>query len=102
MLPAARTTPWNKGRIVGQKTPLKLREIWAIRVRLQLGKEYRSLAMFNLAIDSKLRASDLVALRVSDVFQGWQVLPRTIIKQIKTHRSVAFELMEHTRQSVMQ
>lgn len=102
MFNASHATPWNKGRIVGQKAPLKLREIWAIRVRLQLWKEYRSLAMFNLAIDSKLRASDLVALRVGDVLQGGQVLPRAIVKQIKTHRSVAFELMIHTRQSVIQ
>ena len=54
------TTPWNKGKLVGQKPPLKLNEIWAIRVRLQLSERYRDLAMFNLAIDSKLRGSDLV------------------------------------------
>ena len=55
--------PWNKGRLVGQKLPLKLREIWAIRIRLQLADRFRHLALFNLAIDSKLRACDLVSLR---------------------------------------
>ena len=94
--------PWNKGRIIGQKAPLKLREIWSIRIRLQLQNEHRALAMFNLAIDSKLRASDLVSLKVNDLLQGGQVLPRAMVRQIKTHRSVSFELMEHTRQSVTQ
>jgi hypothetical protein len=52
--------PWNKGKLIGQKAPLKLKEIWAIRVRLELSKRTRDLALFNLAIDSKLRACDLV------------------------------------------
>ena len=56
--------PWNKGKLVGQKPPLKLREIWAIRIRLQLARRTRDLALFNLAIDSKLRACDLVCIRV--------------------------------------
>lgn len=62
--------PWNKGKLVGRKAPLKLRDIWAIRVRLQLRQEIRELALFNLAIDSKLRACDLVTLRVRDVKHG--------------------------------
>lgn len=62
--------PWNKGKLVGQKAPLKLKDIWAIRVRLQLAQKIRDLALFNLAIDSKLRACDLVKLRVSDVSHG--------------------------------
>ncbi|MEO7930331.1 MAG: integrase, partial [Lysobacter sp.] len=62
-----RRAPWNKGKIVGQKAPLKLREIWAIRVRLQLRSNLRDLALFNLAIDSKLRACDLLGLRVGDI-----------------------------------
>jgi hypothetical protein len=62
--------PWNKGKLVGQKAPFKLKEIWAIRVRLQLAKRQRELALFNLAIDSKLRACDLVKLRVRDVCHG--------------------------------
>ena len=62
--------PWNKGRLVGQKLPLKLREIWAIRIRLQLAERCRDLALFNLAIDSKWRGCDLVSLRVNDISQG--------------------------------
>jgi hypothetical protein len=65
-----RVTPWNKGKLLGQKPPLKLKEIWAIRIRLQLDHRTRELALFNLAIDSKLRGCDLVALRVHDVVQG--------------------------------
>lgn len=61
------TVPWNKGRLIGQKAPLKLKEIWAIRIRLQLAEKTRDLALFNLAIDSKLRACDLVSLKVYDV-----------------------------------
>lgn len=60
-------TPWNKGRLIGQKLPLKLKEIWAIRTRLQISKQVRELALFNLAIDSKLRGYDLVGLKVGDV-----------------------------------
>jgi hypothetical protein len=62
--------PWNKGKLVGQKTPLRVRDIWAIRVRLQLAERTRDLALFNLAIDSKLRACDLTKLRVRDIAHG--------------------------------
>ena len=65
--------PWNKGKLVGQKAPLKLRDIWAIRIRLQLRNRTRDLALFNLAIDSKLRACDLVKLRVLDVAHGGEM-----------------------------
>lgn len=58
-------TPWNNGKLVGQKAPLRLREIWAIRIRLQLAERSRELALFNLAVDSKLRSCDLVSLRCS-------------------------------------
>src|SRR6476469_6118387 len=92
--------PWNKGRLVGQKAPLKLKEIWAIRIRLQLAEKVRDLALFNLAIDSKLRGCDLVSLRVLDVAQGKAVLPRAMVMQHKTHRPVQFEITEQTRQSV--
>lgn len=61
------TVPWNKGKLTGQKAPLRLCDIWAIRVRLQLGHAVRDLALFNLAIDSKLRACDLVKLKVRDI-----------------------------------
>jgi hypothetical protein len=62
--------PWNKGKLVGQKGPLKLKEVWAIRIRLQIASRIRDLALFDLAIDSKLRACDLVKLRVRDVCHG--------------------------------
>src|ERR1039457_4651560 len=71
--------PWNKGKLVGLKVPFKLKEIWAIRVRLQLANRQRELALFNLAIDSKLRACDLVKLRVRDVCHGQAMASRTIV-----------------------
>jgi integrase len=92
--------PWNKGKIVGQKAPFKLKEIWAIRVRLQLASRRRELALFNLAIDSKLRACDLVKLRVRDVCHGQTVASRTIVMQQKTQRPVQFEITEPTREAV--
>lgn len=92
--------PWNKGKLIGQKPPLKPKDIWAIRVRLQLLKKVRELAMFNLAIDSKLRGCDLVKLRVRDVTHGNQVAPRTMVMQQKTQRPVQFELTEPTREAV--
>ena len=93
--------PWNKGKIVGQKAPLKLKDIWAIRVRLQLSKDIRNLALFNLAIDSKLRACDLVKLRVRDIAHGEHVAPRAIVMQQKTQRPVQFEITEQTRDSLV-
>jgi integrase len=96
----ARREPWNKGKLIGQKAPLKLKEIWAIRVRLQLGERRRELALFNLALDSKLRACDLVNLRVRDVCHGSTVASRTIVMQQKTQRPVQFEITEPTRDAV--
>lgn len=92
--------PWNKGKLIGQKPPLKLKDIWAIRIQLQLGKHIRDLAMFNLALDSKLRGCDLVNLRVRDVAHGNQMLTRAIVIQRKTQRPVQFELTEDTRNAV--
>ena len=92
----AQRTPWNKGKLVGQKAPFRLKEIWAIRVRLQLYGRIRDLALFNLAIDSKLRACDLVRLRVRDVSHGNRVGARAIIMQQKTQRPVQFEITEQT------
>jgi len=92
--------PWNKGKLVGQKTPFKLKEIWAIRVRLQLAGRRRELALFNLAIDSKLRACDLVKLRVRDLCHGQTVASRTIVLQQKPQRPVQFEITEPTREAV--
>jgi hypothetical protein len=95
-----RCGPWNKGKLRGQKPPLKPKEIWAIRIRLQLGSKLRDLALFNLAIDSKLRGCDLVALRVHDVVQGSRVASRAIVMQKKTQRPVQFEITEKTRDAV--
>jgi len=63
----------------GQKPPLKLKEIWAIRIRLQISKQIRDLALFNLAIDSKLRSCDLVKIRVRDITHGAAVSSRAIV-----------------------
>ena len=92
--------PWNKGKLIGQKAPLKLKDIWAIRIRLQLGRKIRDLALFNLAIDSKLRACDLVKLRVSDVAHGEQIESRAMVMQQKTGRPVQFEITQLTREAV--
>ncbi|HEJ4043531.1 tyrosine-type recombinase/integrase [Pseudomonas aeruginosa] len=89
--------PWNKGKLVGQKAPLRLRDIWAIRVRLKIAEITRDLALFDLAIDSKLRACDLTKLRVRDVAHGEHVSSRAIVMQQKTHRPVQFEITEQTR-----
>ena len=97
---AGHAVPWNKGKLLGQKPPLKLKEIWAIRIRLQLEHRIRELALFNLAIDSKLRGCDLVGLRVHDVVQGSQIVARAIVMQKKTQRPVQFEMTEQTRDAV--
>lgn len=89
--------PWNKGKLVGQKAPLRLRDIWAIRVRLQIAERTRDLALFDLAIDSKLRACDLTKLRVRDIDHGEHVSPWAIVMQQKTQRPVQFEITEQTR-----
>lgn len=96
----AKHVPWNKGKLTGQKPPLKQKEIWAIRIHLQLAKQTRELAMFNLAIDSKLRGCDLVALRVLDVAHGTQMASRAVIMQRKTQRPVQFEITEQTRDAL--
>src|SRR6266705_2708783 len=96
----AHAIPWNKGKLLGQKPPLKLKEIWAIRIQLQLDHRTRQLALFNLAIDSKLRGCDLVGLRVHDVVQGSHVAARAIVMQKKTQRPVQFEITEQTREAV--
>jgi integrase len=90
-------TPWNKGKLIGQKPPLKLNEIWAIRIRLEMTHRIRDLCLFNLAIDSKLRGCDLVKLKVSDISHGTQILKRAMIMQQKTQQPVQFEITEQTR-----
>lgn len=92
--------PWNKGKVTGQEPPLKPREVWAIRVRLQISNRVRDLALFNLAIDSKLRGCDLVHLRVEDVMQGDQVRTRALVSQRKTGAPVQFEITEQARAAV--
>jgi integrase len=94
-----RDEPWNKGKLIGQKKPLKLKEIWAIRIRLQTAERHRDLALFNLAIDSKLRGCDLTKLRVSDVTHGGRVMPRAMVMQQKTQQPVQFEITDETRES---
>ena len=91
---------WNKAKLVGQKLPLKLKDIWSIRIHFHNTDAVRDLAMFNLAIDSKLRGCDLVSLRVRDVTHGNQALPRAMVIQRKTQRPVQFELTEPTRAAV--
>ncbi len=95
-----RREPWNKGKLIGQKLPFSMQEIWTIRMRLQTIGNLRDLALFNLAIDSKLRACDLLALRVSDVASSGQVLSRATVRQRKTKRPVRFEITARTRKSV--
>ena len=92
--------PWNKGKLIGQKAPLKLKDIWAIRIHLQLAKRIRDLALFNLAIDSKLRGCDLVKLRVRDISHGDRISHRATIIQQKTRQPVQFEITEQTRESL--
>jgi integrase len=97
---SGRREPWNKGKLVGQRSPFRVKEIWAIRIRLQLGERLRELALFNLAIDSKLRSCDLVTLRVRDVSHGDRVASRAIVMQQKTQRPVQFEITEQTRDTL--
>jgi len=92
--------PWNKSKLVGQKAPLKLKEIWVIRIRLELSHRIRDLALFNLAIDSKLRGCDLVKLRIRDISHGNQITARAIVMQQKTGLPVHFEITEQTRNSL--
>ena len=97
---SSRHEPWNKGKIVGQKSPLKLKDIWAIRVRLQMHERLRELALLNLGIDSKLRAGDLVRLRVRDVCHGDRVAARAMVLQQKTQHPVQFEITPPAREAL--
>ena len=92
--------PWNKGKLIGQKPPLRAKHVWSIRTRLQMEGRTRDLAMFNLAIDSKLRGCDVVALRVEDVAPSGYAVDRATVRQKQTCRPVRFELIEQTRQAV--
>lgn len=92
--------PWNKGKLIGQKAPFKLKEVWAIRVWLQLEHRTRELALFDLGLDGKLRACDLVKIKVRDICHGDRIAPRAIVMQQKTSRPVQFEITEQTRTAV--
>ena len=92
--------PWNKGKIIGAKPPLRPKHVWSIRTKLQVEGRPRDLAMFNVAIDSKLRGCDVVALKVDDVASGGYSADRATVRQRKTGRPVKFELTESTRQAI--
>jgi hypothetical protein len=98
--PASQRDPWNKRLLIGQKRPLKPKDVWSIRVRLQLEHRARDLAMFNLAIDSKLRGCDIVRLQVDDVCASGRVRDRATVIQKKTGRPVQFEITEQTRTAI--
>jgi integrase len=97
---APKCIPWNKGKLTGAKPPLRPKHVWSIRSKLQLEGRTRDLAMFNLAIDSKLRGCDVVALKVEDVAPNGYSVDRATIRQKKTGQPVRFELTEQTRQAV--
>jgi integrase len=92
--------PWNKGKIIGAKPPLRPKHVWSIRTKLQVEGRIRDLALFNLAIDSKLRGCDVVALKVDDIAPSGYAADRATVRQKKTGRPVRFELTEATRQAV--
>jgi integrase len=92
--------PWNNGKLTGAKPPLRPKHVWAIRTKLQIEGRVRDLAMFNLAIDSKLRGCDVVAIRVEDVAAGGYTADRATVRQKKTGRPIRFELSEQTRQAI--
>ena len=98
--PRPKRVPWNKGKLTGAKPPLRPKHVWSIRTKLQIEGRARDLAMFNLAIDSKLRGCDVVAIRVEDVAAGGYTADRATVRQKKTGRPVRFELSEQTRQAV--
>lgn len=98
--PASRRTPWNKGKLIGARPPLRPKHVWSIRTRLLVEGRIRDLAMFNLAIDSKLRGCDVVALRVEDIAPNGYAIDRATVRQKKTGRPVKFELTDQTRQAV--
>jgi len=96
----SKRAPWNKSKLIGAKPPLRQKHVWAIRTMLQAERSKRELAMFNLAIDSKLRGCDVVAIRVDDVAPNGYAIDRATVRQRKTGRPVRFELTEQTRQAI--
>jgi len=98
--PVAKRVPWNKGKLTGAKPPLRAKHVWAIRTRLQMEQQVRDLALFNLAIDSKLGGCDVVAVKVDDIAPNGHAVDRATIRQRKTGRPVRFELTEQTRLAI--
>src|ERR1700674_1566937 len=98
--PTLRRGPWNKGKLVGAKPPLRPKHVWSIRTKLQVEGRTRDLAMFNLAIDSKLRGCDVVALKVEDIVPHGYAVERATVRQKKTGLPLRFEVTEQTRQAV--
>ena len=98
--PAPKRTAWNKGKLTGAKPPLRPKHVWAIRTKLQIDQRIRDLALFNLAIDSKLRGCDVVAVKVDDLAPNGYAIDRATVRQRKTGRPVRFELTEQTRQAI--
>jgi integrase len=99
-LTATQPAAWNKGKLIGAKPPLRPKHVWSIRTKLQIEGRTRDLAMFNVAIDSKLRGSDVVALKVEDVAPNGYAVDRATVRQKKTGQPVRFELTEQTRQAI--
>ena len=97
---SSRRVPWNKGKLAGAKPPLRPRHVWSIRTKLQLERRTRDLALFNIAIDSKLRGCDVVAIRVENVAPNGYTRDRATVRQRKTGRPVRFEITERTRQAI--
>src|SRR5262244_2811694 len=98
--PSKDRTPWNKGKLIGAKPPLRPMHVWSIRTRLMVEGRTRDLAMFNLAIDSKLRGCDVVALKVEDIAPHGYTIDRATVRQKKTGILVRFEVTEQSRQAV--
>jgi integrase len=98
--PASKRTPWNKGKLIGAKPPLWPKHVWSIRTKLHIEGRILELALFNVAIDSKLRGCGVVALKVEDVAPNGYAIARATVRQKKTGRPVRFELTEQTRQAV--
>jgi len=98
--PASKRAPWNKGKRIGRKLPLSLKQIRSIRIRLKSARQMRELALFNLAIDGNLSAGDIVQLRVCDIAKGRHILSRATIAQLESQRAMQFEITDETRDSV--
>ena len=95
-----RREPWNKGKLIGAKPPLRPKHVWTIRTKLQIEGRRRDLALFNLAIDSKLRGCDVVSIKVDDIAPRGYAVDRATVRQKKTGHSVRVEITEQTRQAI--